>query len=393
MSAYGRINRRDFLSAAATVGGVTTLNAVTPLSEGDQRLPEGILPGDPLAQFWPKTVSHLVDVQPPPELADQAVQERHRIFSLLLMALIVRFWNGNNNGPMGIYPQREDQKVRGQDPNQESFRYKGDLFEADDGQRIGWDRYLGHNIACLAVDGKGEVMDFDFNHNNFFRSTTEHAESRLVRRLFSLADLMDDWKTGHRIPGKSQAFSLKDVTIYTSLESCAQCSGVMSLGRVKQVVYLQNDPGAYRIGNIMYNLAGQEPPPPKGDSSFLAALPIRASDIGLPYLGIFNRKYDEFRVQMADAEKNGDKTRAYFLPSRDSKAIFTTSITSFLCTDIALDVFQSGADQFQNMTVRDDDKKLPAKADVWSNRQCFDEARKFFEYASVEGFRGSPHKL
>jgi tRNA(Arg) A34 adenosine deaminase TadA len=387
-------NRRNFLStAAATIGGVTAFGASATSADGDAALPEGIFPGDPLAQFWPKTVSHLIDVHLPPELALEAVQERHRIFSLLLMALIVRFWNGNNNGPVGIYPQRESQKVPGQDPNLKSFRYKGDLFETNDPQRISWDRYLGHNIACLAVDGKGEVMDFDFNHNNLFRSTTEHAESRLVRRLFSLADLIDDWKTGHRIRGKSQAFALKDVTIYTSLESCAQCSGVMSLGRVKQVVYLQNDPGAYRIGNIMYNLAGQEPPPPKGDNSFLAALPIRASEVGLPYLDTLNRKYEEFRVQMADAEKNSDKTRAYFLPSRNSDAIFTTSITSFLCTDIAFDVFKSGADEFRNMTLKHGDKEVPASNDSWSNRQCLEEAHRFFDYASVEGFRGSPHKL
>jgi tRNA(Arg) A34 adenosine deaminase TadA len=395
MDSHGMINRRNFLSTtAASVAGVTALGAATVSPEGGNTpLPEGIHPGDPLARYWQKSVSHLIDVKLPPELSTDVVKERHRIFSVLLMALIVRFWNGNNNGPVGIYPQREGQKVPGQDPNLKSFRYKGDLFEADDVQRISWDRYLGHNIACLAVDGKGEVMDFDFNHNNFFRSTAEHAESRLVRRLFSLSDLIDDWKTGNRIPGKSRAFTLKDVTIYTSLESCAQCSGVMSLGRVKQVVYLQNDPGAYRIGNIMYNLAGQEPPPPKGDCSFLAALPIRASEIGLPYLDDLNRKYEEFRVQMADAERNEDNTRAYFLPSRNCDPIFTTSITSFLCTDIALDVFRSGADEFRNMVLKHDDKKFPANDEIWSNRQCLEEAHRFFDYANVEGFRGSPHKL
>ena len=47
------------------------------------------------------------------------------------------------------------------------------------------------------------------------------------------------------------------VTLYTSLESCAQCSGVMSLAGIKQIVYLQNDFTAYKIGNIMYNLANR----------------------------------------------------------------------------------------------------------------------------------------
>jgi len=80
----------------------------------------------------------------------------------------------------------------------------------------------------------------------------------MVRRLFSLTDIYDGWSTGPRVPSRSRAFSLKGVTLYTSLESCAQCSGVMSLSRVKQVVYLQSDPTAYVIGNIMYNLAGTE---------------------------------------------------------------------------------------------------------------------------------------
>ena len=47
------------------------------------------------------------------------------------------------------------------------------------GVRVNWDRYLGHNIACIAVDGNGEIIDFDFNHNDFFRSSAEHAESRI----------------------------------------------------------------------------------------------------------------------------------------------------------------------------------------------------------------------
>jgi tRNA(Arg) A34 adenosine deaminase TadA len=352
MSEYGRVNRREFLlTTAATVGGATTLGATALPSSDEAALPQGIHAEDPLAQYWQKRVSDLIQVKLAPELANEGVKEHHRIYSLLLMALIVRFWNGNNNGPLGIYPQRDSQKSGDQDPSADYYRYMGDMNTSDDPQRVGWDRYLGHNIACLAVDGNGEVIDFDFNHNNFFRSSAEHAESRLVRRLFSLADLVDNWKTGQRIPGKSRAFALKDVTIYTSLESCAQCSGVMSLGRVKQVVYLQNDPGAYRVGNIMYNLAGREIP---GDGSALAALPIAASEIGLPYLSELNEKYEHFRDESADGEKRNDLSRAYFMQSKRSAPNFTQSITSFLCTDVARDVFLRG---------------------------------------EHEGFRGSPHKL
>ena len=45
-----------------------------------------------------------------------------------------------------------------------------------------------------------------------------------------------------------------NVTVYTSLEPCSQCAGIMALGRVREVVYLQTDPGMYSISNILRRL-------------------------------------------------------------------------------------------------------------------------------------------
>src|SRR5882672_106233 len=229
------------------------------MSDAPTPVPED-LKDSPLGQVWNGPVSTIaaVDVQvAAPELRDPAVLERHRIYCELLMTLVARFWNGNNKGPLGHYPWRKEQRINAAESSA-PFRYRGDCLKALDDNRINWDRYLGHNIACLAVDGRGEIIDFDFNHNHVFRSSVEHAEARVARRLFSLTNINDTWVTGDRIPGKSRAFSLQDVVIYTSLESCAQCSGIMSLARVKQVVYLQNDPGQYRVGNLMFNLAGTD---------------------------------------------------------------------------------------------------------------------------------------
>src|ERR1700691_2836503 len=209
MNFHKSVDRRFFLSTMATaVGGLTTLSAVAASPSGEAALPEGILPGDPLAQYWQKSVSHLVEVKLPQEVSLEAIQERHRIYALLLMALVSRFWNGNNNGPLGVYPFREAQKAAEQGASPNCLRYRGDMNETDDPQRISWDRYLGHNIACVAVDGKGEILDFDFNHNAIFRSSTEHAESRMVRRLFSLTDLVDDWKPDHTVPTQAHPVDL-----------------------------------------------------------------------------------------------------------------------------------------------------------------------------------------
>jgi hypothetical protein len=44
----------------------------------------------------------------------------------------------------------------------------------------------------------------------------------MVRRLFGLTNIFDTWKTANPIGDKSRAASLNEVTLYTSLESCAR---------------------------------------------------------------------------------------------------------------------------------------------------------------------------
>src|SRR5437763_1832568 len=150
-------------------------------AEGAQPLPPGFADQKPLIEFWGKELNQVVAVdltKDAPELADPAAQERHRIYSYLLMKLIHRFWNGNKRGPLGTYPLRARQQDLAQLPPNPK-RYRGDMIANPGGLRVNWDRYLGHNIACIAVDGNGEIIDLDFNHNDLFRSSAEHAESRI----------------------------------------------------------------------------------------------------------------------------------------------------------------------------------------------------------------------
>jgi tRNA(Arg) A34 adenosine deaminase TadA len=387
MDGDSTINRRDFLVTTAGAAGTTGALTGLPLTPAYGRETPPPPFHEPLIEYWEQPVSDVAEVdlkKAAPELADPAVRERHQIYCYLLMKLMVRFWNGNKHGPLGGYPLRVEQR-EAQDPTN---RYRGDMIPDPDRFRVNWDRYLGHNIACLAVDGNGEIIDFEFNHNDFFRSTTEHAESRMVRRLFSLTDIFDNWKTGEPIPGKSRAFSLKDVTLYTSLESCAQCSGVMSLGRVKRVVYLQIDPGAYRIGNIMYNLAGEEP----ADKSALAAIPIAGSRIGLAHFDKLNSAYAKFRSEILEAAKVNNSSGAFFISSDKTIVDYSPSITSFLCTDAARNIFIDGAGMLDTESIFPQEK-LPHRSSSLTNQQCLAEARRFYTYADMEGYRGSPHKL
>lgn len=400
------LNRRDFLvksaEAAGTAGaiGTATLAVAQAQASDPQPVPPGFADQPPFAGRWDKPLREVIDVQlkaAAPELDNDAVKERHQIYCHLLMALIVRFWNGNKRGPVGIYPGRPDQKEPNQASAAKSFRYRGDMISGNDPLRVNWDRYLGHNIACIAVDENGAILDFEFNHNDFFRSSAEHAESRIVRRLYSLTDDFDNWKDRCRAGGqqsdrtKSSRISLNHVTLYTSLESCAQCSGVMSLANIKRVVYLQNDFGAFMIGNIMFNLAGPGVSP----------VPIPASAIGLEKLfNDLNEANRKFARDIKDAEGRGDQTGAFFVPpppesiALDSgKPDFSPSITSFLCTDAAYRLFQSGAAKLNGESLKFPTAQFPNNPQSLMNQQCLDEARRFFAYADLEGFRGSPHKL
>ena len=213
MSDSDKLNRRDFIVTTAAATGALASATSTAGRAAGHPLDPGFDQQDPLKHYWTRPLGEIVHVDYAKELKDPAAQERHRIYSYLLMRLIHRFWNGNKNGPFGTYPQRSGQLERGR-----TDRYSGDINERSDKAHIAWDRYLGHNIACLAVDGVGHIIDFDFNHNALFRSTAEHAESRLVRRLFSLTDVFDSWKTGPHINNRPHSASLGEVTLYTSLE-------------------------------------------------------------------------------------------------------------------------------------------------------------------------------
>lgn len=398
MSDGNGINRRDLIvktagaaGVAGTLGGVAPALAQTPPPPGfDTQAP-------PFAENWRRQLNQVVSIdfsRDAPELAQEPVRERHRIYCHLLMKLIHRFWNGNKRGPLGSYPQRAKQ-IEAIEQSPRARRYEGDQIPNPEGTRVNWDRYLGHNIACIAVDGNGSIIDFDFNHNDFFRSTVEHAESRLVRRLFSLTDCFDSWKTGQPIGDRSRAFSLNDVTLYTSLESCAQCSGIMSLGGVKQIVYLQNDFTAYMIGNIMYNLANRTPTrAADGAVSSLpgAPVPIPASEIGLNEFKMLNDGNLVFADLLGNADHN-DPGQAFFVSPDGTFMDFSPSITSFLCTDRAHDIFASGGSKLDTLALRFPDSRFPDKENVLTNSQCLREARDFFRYADIDGYRGSPHKL
>lgn len=330
------------------------LNEMLPYLAGVER-PE--TDNKKLQDYLDKTVAELLTLDEADAAAPRPEEaERHRIYAGALATLIVHYWNGNKEGRGGEYPLNPA-PGRPHSP-----------FLLDD--------YRGHNIAGLAVDARGRILDFDFNHNKLFNSSAEHAEARLVRRAFSLAQLPETaGAVGEPITARDDYTTLADVTVYTSLESCAQCSGIMALARVKDVVYLQTDPGMYLIGRILRNLT---------EDALRAPRPIPASAIGLPAFTELDEAFRRFA---------SDTTGPPFRVDPSGKPKRSSSITSFLCTTAALEIFERARAHWLDLgeaSPLGHPAFRPADGAL-TNEEALAEARHFVQYGITAGRRGTPH--
>jgi len=84
----------------------------------------------------------------------------------------------------------------------------------------------GHNIGSVLVNGDHKVVYWARNSNKITGNGTQHGEVRLIRNYLA----------------KVKTYNLKEHTVYTTLEPCAMCSGMMVLTNVQRTVYGQTDP-------------------------------------------------------------------------------------------------------------------------------------------------------
>lgn len=88
------------------------------------------------------------------------------------------------------------------------------------------DSSRGYNIGSVLVNGDNYVVNWARNSVNITMNETQHGEVRLIQSYLD----------------KTHSFSLKGFSIYTTLEPCAMCSGMMKLTELKRTVYGQTDP-------------------------------------------------------------------------------------------------------------------------------------------------------
>jgi tRNA(Arg) A34 adenosine deaminase TadA len=106
----------------------------------------------------------------------------------------------------------------------------------------------GHNIGALGVDGAGRIRGHAFNENHRHGASTEHAELRLIRKLFE--DLRASGARG------DYSRALSGYTVYTTLEPCSMCAGALDLANVARVVFVQADPSQKGIAQHLRALHG-----------------------------------------------------------------------------------------------------------------------------------------
>ena len=342
-----------------------------------------------------RKLSELMTVPVPPTTPEE--QERHRIYCYLLLYLLNAHWNPYKYGCEGEYPWAEGTNARRSS-------------------------YLGHNIAAIAVSPAGRIVDFDFNHNELFNSSAEHAEARLLRRLFALgkqfAERLDreyieeefnkmqsgrdldpgigsmpfDWwySSEHTMSRTHFGQTLGKITIYTSLESCAQCSGMMALGAVEKVVYLQADPGQSHIGAILFNLNG-------GNTAFKSPLPVPAIEYGVAE---YSELADAFSKYLEQIQSSSAKP---FYRMGDKEILPSSSLTTFLCTSAAKEILQSAAYKFSREKNYPVGLPFPSGSRLqygdWQpsptalkNSEVWGKAELFAQGTSRYGRRGTPHR-
>lgn len=204
-----KVNRRDFhRDVGGSTGVATTFGADGFRSQSaPKEAPPGFRDQDPIKLYWNKPLNEIVDI----DLSRAAPNFRRRgpraPSDLLLSA--------DEAGGSFLERQqaraarrlsRAHQASEPATPPPPTTRYRGDMIDNPDRSRVNWDRYVGHNIACVAVDVARSSTSISTT-TNFSEAQPNCAESaqRGPPALFSLTDIFDSWKTGQPVGGKSKS--------------------------------------------------------------------------------------------------------------------------------------------------------------------------------------------
>ena len=160
------------------------------------------------------------------------------------------------------------------------------------------EKVRGHNIGSVLVDPAGNVVFWARNTRYVTRNGTDHGEVRLIRNFLDCStevDFLDEPAPGF--------------TVYSTLDPCAMCTGMMLMSKLSRAVYVQADP---EYGEVAQRLAaGSEtasyPPYPVG---------LQVSQVKMPEATLLDEGYR--------AWSQGDDI-TYYLRSEEARQIYSAA--------------------------------------------------------------------
>ena len=160
----------------------------------------------------------------------------------------------------------------------------------------------GYNIGAVLVNKENEPVAFDLNAINSTDNSTQHGELRVITKFLE----------------KEKCFNLDGYTIYTTLEPCVMCAGMITMTDIDRAVFGQKDvefSKAFERLSIDTTPIGGFPPYPRRVETFSSKL---------KFSNELDNAYKEF------LEHDSEKVLAKFLASDVAKEIFKNAHEYFL---------------------------------------------------------------
>lgn len=160
----------------------------------------------------------------------------------------------------------------------------------------------GYNIGALLVDKDSKPVFYGLNAINSTDNATQHGEVRAITNYLE----------------KTRRFNLDGFTIYTTLEPCIMCAGMMTMTDVDRVVYGQKDVdfsnGLERLALDTRAYGGYAP--------FKRTTWADASPS--PFRGQLDKAYQHF------LNNDPERVLAKFLAGKEAETIFKEASHTFL---------------------------------------------------------------
>lgn len=168
-------------------------------------------------------------------------------------------------------------------------------------EHIPREKRRGYNIGALLVNPGNQPVQAELNCVNAANNATQHGELRVMMNYIS----------------RTNCFNLEGFTIYTTLEPCIMCAGMMIMTAVKKVVFGQHD--------VMFSKAFERLSLDTLEAGGFAPYPrrvnVQASTIA------YCKKLDDAYADFLQVEN--EKILARFLASDTAKTIYADAFHAF----------------------------------------------------------------